>query len=232
MRFESKARNLQNLIGKLKYAKILPLIIINKDDINKTSTINKIIARGWENMIVRSSAKCEDSTTSSHAGEFLSIQNISQKTLGKALNEVAKSLPRDDDEIFIQPMCDKLDNFVVAMSASGGANYVSINIDNSGDSSSITNGTGSFSKIMVLKTKRTSDKKINAILELIAELEMIFNCDALDIEAGFVGSQLYLFQVRSIASAPKTFDVSEPLTFIESKIKKISKRKCLLLYKC
>ena len=32
MRFESKARNLQNLIGKLKSAKILPLIIINKDD--------------------------------------------------------------------------------------------------------------------------------------------------------------------------------------------------------
>ena len=56
MRFESKARNLQNLIGKLKSAKILPLIIINKDDINKTSTINKIIAQGWENMIVRSSA--------------------------------------------------------------------------------------------------------------------------------------------------------------------------------
>ena len=50
MRFESKARNLQNLIGKLKSAKILPLIIINKDDINKTSTINKIIAQGWENM--------------------------------------------------------------------------------------------------------------------------------------------------------------------------------------
>ena len=140
MRFESKARNLQNLIGKLKSAKILPLIIINKDDINKTNTINKIIAQGWENMIVRSSAKCEDSTTSSHAGEFLSIQNISQKTLLKALNEVAKSLPGDDDEIFIQPMCDKLDNFVVAMSASQGANYVSINIDNSGDSSSITNG--------------------------------------------------------------------------------------------
>lgn len=225
MRFESKARNLQNLIGKLKSAKILPLIIINKDDINKTSTINKIMAQGWENMIVRSSAKCEDSTTSSHAGEFLSIQNISQKTLGKALNEVAKSLPGDDDEIFIQPMCDKLDSFVVAMSASGGANYVSINIDNSGDSSSITNGTGSFSKIMVLKTKRTSDKKINAILELIAELEMIFNCDALDLEAGFVGSELYLFQVRSIASASKTLDVSEPLTFIESKIKKISKER-------
>ena len=83
MRFESKARNLQNLIGKLKSAKILPLIIINKDDINKTSTINKIMAQGWENMIVRSSAKCEDSTTSSHAGEFLSIQNISQKILKK-----------------------------------------------------------------------------------------------------------------------------------------------------
>ena len=225
MRFESKARNLQNLIGKLKSAKILPLIIINKDDVNKTSTINKIIARGWENMIVRSSAKCEDSTASSHAGEFLSLQNISQKDLPKAIRMVAYSLPDYDDEIFIQPMCEGVTNFVVAMSAQNESNYVSINIDNSGNTKAITDGSGQFEKIIVVKNRRTNNSKINAILNLISELETIFNQEAIDIEAGFVGDSLYLFQVRAIITKKKIVDVSEYLFYIEKKIKKISKER-------
>ena len=119
MKWQSKARNLLNLIGKLQSAKILPMLVFSKSKVQQdlSGVCLQILAKNWAKMIVRSSSKSEDSTSCSHAGEFTSVQNVDAKGLQVALLEVISSLINEDDEVFIQPTLENITRFGVAMSA-------------------------------------------------------------------------------------------------------------------
>ena len=236
MKWQSKARNLLNLIGKLQSAKILPMLVFSKSKVQQdlSGVCLQILAKNWAKMIVRSSSKSEDSTSCSHAGEFTSVQNVDAKGLQVALLEVISSLINEDDEVFIQPMLENITLFGVAMSALNGANYASISIDTSGDSHNLTAGNGLYDSYTILRGFRLDEKqqnhvKLNAILALIDELCAIYENDFIDIELAFVkngakSDELYLLQVRPVAniSVNKALDLSLLSDMISKKFSKLS----------
>ncbi len=210
--FKSKAQNLQSLSKILKSAEILPLIIIKKDSLKHDleSILQDIYDLNAKRIIVRSSSLNEDSINSSNAGAFLSISNIdvnSKESVVNALCKVADSMPNDNDEILVQPYLQNIELFGVAFSVDKDnfAPYYCIECDDSGSSSSITDGS-SKNKISYFchrdTTEYTSDIYLTQIIELIRELESIFNHTFLDIEFAFVNTnkrtQLYCLQVRPL----------------------------------
>ncbi|MPB72227.1 pyruvate kinase [Campylobacter fetus] len=199
MKFQTKARNLEILKPILKSAKILPLIIYKKKHIlsNLDFVMNEILSKFRTKLIVRSSSCLEDSSSSSHAGEFETLQNITASNLKTALLDVASYL-NDDDEIFIQPMLENIEFFAVCMSALNSANYITISYDESGDSKNLTNGDGLFRTAVILKSHVSKNPKFKKIICLINELENLYNNAFIDIEIAFSKNELYLLQVRPI----------------------------------
>lgn len=80
LQFVSKAQNLKLLQGKLKTAKILPMVILTLEDFqrNKKEILGQILRLDSPKIIVRSSSKKEDSKENSNAGAFLSLANVSK----------------------------------------------------------------------------------------------------------------------------------------------------------
>lgn len=151
LKFQTKAQNLANLTSILKGAKIAPLIVINKQDLDSSSceTLNKIKkfieSNNIKKLIIRSSSINEDSKTTSNAGAFLSIANIDSSDEGaikEALNKVAESMPNKQDEILIQSMLSNVKMCGVAFSVDKDnfSPYYCIEYDKSGSTHSITDG--------------------------------------------------------------------------------------------
>ena len=237
MKWQSKARNLLDLTGKLQSAKILPMLVFSKSEVEQDlgGVCLQILDKNWAKMIVRSSSKNEDSISCSHAGEFMSVQNVNTQNLQNAIVEVISSLPNNDDEIFIQPMLENITLFGVAMSALNGANYVNINIDTSGNSYNLTAGNGLYDNYIVLRGFRLDERyqnhnKLNAILDLIDELCELYESEFIDIELAFIKGQkdklddLYLLQVRPMAniSVNKALDLRLLSDMISKKFSKLS----------
>lgn len=225
MIFSTKARNLKNLTGILRTAKILPLLIYKKSEIlaNLQKIEAEILEHFSQNLIIRSSSNKEDSNTSSHAGEFDSLQNVKKENLKDAILKVSQKLS-SEDEILIQPMLENIDFFAVVMSSVMDANYASINYDESGNSKNLTNGDGLFKTQIILKTHKPKEIKFAKILELLHELENIYNTEFIDIEVAFSKNELYLFQIRPIANkTPKTqTNLTQIHGFIEKKFEKLT----------
>ena len=144
-KFISKAQNLKKLQGKLKSAKILPMVITSlKQFEEKQEILRDILCFETSKVIVRSSSKSEDSKENSNAGAFLSIANVpkQEKEIVGALQRVAQSMPNLDDEILIQPMLENVLICGVAMSVNKDtlAPYYCIEYDESGKTDSITDG--------------------------------------------------------------------------------------------
>lgn len=229
MKFSSKAKNLQNLKPILTSAKILPLNIFKKNELLKN--LDQISAKlTSENLIIRSSSILEDSSISSCAGKFETIQHVNKQNFKSSILKVAKKLC-DDDEIFIQPMLENISFFAVCMSSINGANYISINYDKSGDSKNLTAGDGLFETRIILKGHKSGIFEFDKIMELISELETIFDTDEIDLEVAFSNLELYLFQVRPIVKneSIKIKDLTLIHEMIAKKFQKLSIRRPNLL---
>ena len=208
--FTNKGENLKNLYSIIKKAKILPLVIINDINDNEINNIKKL----GKKVILRSSASNEDTNTKSNAGAFLSIANIdtkNKKELKDAFYKVKSSMDLNNNinknYVLIQPMLDNIDICGVAFSVDkeNYAPYFCISYDESGSNDSITSGsTSDIKNILVFRNYTAKDKKINKIIEALLELEMIFENNALDIEFAFTkNGDLYILQVRPLVMANK-----------------------------
>lgn len=146
LQFVSKAQNLKLLQGKLKTAKILPMVILTLEDFqrNKKEILGQISGLDSPKIIVRSSSKKEDGKENSNAGAFLSLANVSkdEKEIIEAIYRVADSMPDINDEILIQPMLENVRLCGVATSADKDtlAPYYCIEYDESGATDTITDG--------------------------------------------------------------------------------------------
>lgn len=137
-------------------------------------------------LAIRSSAILEDSKTSSQAGKYTSILNVSSsnnKNISKAINEVIKSYKFqkkkiDQSEIIIQQMISNilLSGVAFTKDINTGAPYYVINYDDiSGLTDTVTSGSGKFSnKLLYIykkKTKLLKSPKFKVLLKSIIELE-------------------------------------------------------------
>jgi glutamine kinase len=211
LNFLSKAQTLECLAGRLKAARVLPLMHFS---VGEWQTDSKTILQNLKNepslkgqLIVRSSTLGEDSGSNSMAGHYRSVANVSgQKALGAAVNDVIASYadyPSPDNRVLVQPMLQDVCACGVAFSRdpNTGTDYIVINYEQGDDTAAVTGGRG-----LSLKTHyywkhspEAPKEELRDIVELVNELERLYGDRPLDIEfARDSGGRLYLFQVRPL----------------------------------
>ncbi|HEB9355118.1 TPA: hypothetical protein RZK44_001465 [Campylobacter coli] len=216
LNFKTKAQNLKNLQTKLKKAKVLPLVLTSLEELisNEERILSDIQTLKANKLIIRSSSLSEDSMKNSNAGAFLSLANIdanSKDELLKALYKVANSMPSKSDEILIQPMLENITLCGVGFSVDKDnfSPYFCLQYDENGSNNSITDGSSKSAKSYYHYREHLDfkDIKLQKIIELIKELESLYDCCFLDVEFAFAfkdnKEELFCLQVRPLVMQEK-----------------------------
>ncbi len=175
-------------------------------------------------IIVRSSARSEDTWERSNAGAFLSIAEVpttDRERVTTAVEAVIDSYgqPRGDDQILIQPMLQEVASSGVVMTRTPGtgAPYYVISFDSTTSrTDTVTGGTGEGVRTIYLLrgTPLRADlcPEMAQVLECVLEVEELVGHDYLDIEfaVGRDGT-VYLLQVRPIALSNRVLPIDEGL---------------------
>lgn len=158
-------------------------------------------------LIVRSSAKNEDTQEESMAGKFTSVLNVNgREEIEVAINRVIASYGDfdGDNQVLLQPMLRNVRMSGVAFSIdpNNGGNYIVINYDDStGATDAVTSGSGGGLKTFYYF--KDSDKKVeeplDRVIGLVRELQILFDTQKLDLEFAIdEQDELYLLQVRPL----------------------------------
>lgn len=207
--FTTKADTLRALSSVLSTAQVLPQVCLTVGDAEKDpeQILSRLEEAGLlaQKLIVRSSAKNEDTAEKSNAGKFLSIQNVEGSNhVLSAVKQVSEAMGSDlENQIFIQPFLTKVEICGVAFTVdpNTGGNYYVLNYDSStGSTSSVTDGTGTqLDKFYHFKAAPYKPHEpLDRVISLCRELEEIFQCPALDLEFAISKDILYLLQVRPL----------------------------------
>jgi glutamine kinase len=231
VQFGSKAETLARLAPLLRSAAILPQVRFSVADwrADQESILKRISSAAWgsEALIVRSSAKSEDSNSESKAGKFTSVAGVmGTAATPPAVERVIASYAGEDsreDQIFVQPMLEKVSMAGVAVTREpqGGGPYFVINYDDhSGRCDAVTSGTAEKLKTFVCLKSGTEaiPGHLRPVLELLRELESLLGCDAIDVEFAVDGhGALYLLQVRPLVLKQSPAD-TEPIAAAAAEI--------------
>ena len=210
--FTTKAETLEALAPLLRTARVLPQVRFSVSDwrSDAASVLAAIAAAPWgsDRVIVRSSAQGEDGAAGSQAGRYDSVLGvIGSAALAQAIDRVIDSFANersDDDQIFVQPMLDRvaMAGVVFSRNPSGGPYFVVNYDDRSGLTDRVTAGVGDqLETFLCLKSRPDAcPPPLAPVIALVSELETLLACDTIDVEFA-VGddAQLYLLQVRPLA---------------------------------
>ncbi len=210
--FKTKAESLEVLAPLLRSARVLPQVRFSVGEWRSDAdrVLANLSTEPWssDRVIVRSSARSEDGAGESQAGKYVSVLDVlGRAALIKAIQRVTDSFAddqRDDDQIFVQPMLDRVIMAGVAFSRTpGGSPYFIVNYDNrSGQTERVTAGiSDTLETFVCLKSRPDAcPPSLAPVIALVSELETLLQCDAIDVEFA-VGEdgQLYLLQVRPLA---------------------------------
>ncbi len=207
----TKSETLERLAGNLRHGQILPQVRLTVDEWCKDSAAvtARVAAQPWGagSLIVRSSARSEDSASESQAGKYLSVPDVAGAVmLRPAIERVIESFgsAAGDDQVFVQPMLSDVTISGVAFTRdpNGGGPYLVINYDDTtGRTDTVTSGSGASLKTFYgAKNRRVGvPAPLARIVHLLDELETVTGLEALDVEfAGTRDGKLYLLQVRPL----------------------------------
>ncbi len=235
----SKGKTLQALAPLTSYSKVLPLLRISVGDVrdNLQTIISTIQGRfNDSSLAIRSSARAEDNLSTSNAGHFCSVLDVSRdnsEAIEDALKAVVDSYGNcaADEELFVQPMLQNISMAGVVFTADADtlAPYYIINFDASGRSDTITGGQTGQSKTYI-HFKHSPVPPPEPILHLICtaccELEELSGNSSLDIEFAVSNGAIYILQVRPITRHGKedlsSLDLTDALFKIHRKVEKLS----------
>ncbi|MEZ4752930.1 MAG: PEP/pyruvate-binding domain-containing protein [Bdellovibrionota bacterium] len=238
LKLKSKADTLFELRPRLTQGKVAPLFISSVKDWEKNSglIIDQIQAElGSKTVVVRSSAKAEDTSSESLAGAFKSVLSVDcndKSALTRAISQVINSYAsrkNQKDQFFVQEQVEDilLSGVAFTRDIDTCSPYYVINYDDStGSTESVTSGLGKELKTYLRfrnSPKKIADARLENLFTTIKELENLYHRDDLDIEfavnkAGIV----YILQVRPIAFRDKKPLVSDEL--LEKFLFKIHKK--------
>jgi len=210
--FKTKAETLEALAPLLRNGRVLPQVRFSVGDWRSDAAgmLAAVAATPWgsRRVIVRSSALGEDGPGSSQAGKYDSVLGVvGSAAVAQAIDRVIDSFGEDgsdDDQIFVQPMLERVAMAGVGFSRSpSGGPYFIINYDDrSGLTDGVTAGVGENLKTFLCLRSRPEACPLSLapVIALVSELETLLACDAIDVEFA-VGDdgQLYLLQVRPLA---------------------------------
>jgi glutamine kinase len=217
----SKAKILKQLKPILRLFIVPEIVSFNAEFFiqNKLQILSKL-EKIFESQLlaIRSSASDEDGQSTSSAGEYDSVLNISSNDKEKvviAINHVISSYVRkrpllSNDEVIVQEMVSNttMSGVIFTHDLNTGAPYYVINYDDqSGATDTVTSGNGEYSN-RTLYIHRGSANQLRSnrlikLLQAVQELEAVMGSQFLDIEFA-LGADLtpYLLQVRAITTQP------------------------------
>ncbi len=211
----SKAYVLSHLRPLLKNAVVLDQVDFTVADWckDKISIIDRIIKFN-SNVIVRSSARIEDSLESSQAGHFTSVLNVAPNELEHAIGTVIASYDgSNDNAVLVQPYLEnvQISGVILTQYPESGAPYFTITIDTrTGTTNGVTSGSVRVENYIVYRNASLSMPIIKRIVDLARHIEMILGHDSLDIEFAVKDDVLYVFQVRPLV-VTKSDDIGSEL---------------------
>ena len=214
--FSSKADVLKYLEKKITKSKIEKLYTFTIDDwkINKKEIFKHISKNFSSKIVVRSSAKGEDSISSSQAGAYKTILNINPKlkrSVDIAISNVIESYKKNhninnSNQVLIQNQTKnvKSSGVLFTITSETGSPYYVINYEDGDSTTGVTHGKINNSIKIFRKTKNSLiPKKWKLLISAIKEIESILAIHYLDIEFGInKKDQIIIFQVRPITSIP------------------------------
>ncbi len=213
--FTSKANVLKLLQNQITQSKIEQMYYFTVLDWNKNHTLIlkniKKIFKNSKNVIIRSSAKGEDSPDKSYAGAYESILDISPQSnnaLQNAIESVIESYINNgntnlENQVLIQNQASDIitSGVVFTRTPDIAAPYFVINFEEGGTTTHTTHGMSSHMiKIFRLMNYSKLEKKWQLLLSAINEIESLLKTDLLDIEFGITKKNIILFQVRPLTS--------------------------------
>lgn len=210
-RFSDKARTLEQLVGRLSTAELLPQYAFDllqwRDA--RERILDEVFALTWceGELFVRSASQSEDGLERSLAGHHKSLAcRADRGQLKAAIEQVIASYddPCPRDRVLIQPrLCEvELSGVAFSIEPSTGMPYCVINYDEkSGRTDSVTSGGHGAELQTFLRCKLSPTPppaQLAPIVALIGELCALFAHDAIDLEFCISGGRLYLLQVRPL----------------------------------
>ena len=253
-RLGTKAETLQMLYQKLKHAEVLPQYCFTvKDWKTEREKVKKsFLSLDWNaKVIVRSSSQAEDTHTSSQAGKYESIADVSGlEEFQRAVEKVIDSYDdhNEANQVLVQPMLSDVYICGVAFTLDPNTlgNYYVINYDDNGSTSAITSGSGRENKLYYRFKRKdrkhyleegweehlASTDRMNRLCMTLQELEAFFGQNNLDVEFAFSETdKLFILQVRTLCIQKKPADrdrQEEELIRIKEKINQAQKKKTFL----
>ena len=209
LKFSTKAGSLASLRGKLRTARIAPLKVFSLIEWyeDRGSCLAGVVENlGPSPWIVRSSCSREDGAKVSNAGKFLSIPNVDNNGLEKAVEFViaAYGVSNSTDEVLIQPMLSNVVRSGVAFSHDPNtcAPYRVINWAEGSDTAVVTGGLGGRVWQQAANSPVPIAPAFAPIVALLEELLALFGNVPLDCEYAVTreaeGEVLWLLQVRPL----------------------------------
>jgi len=226
----TKAESLERLRGLITQSKIEEQVHFSVADwrSNRRPLLSEVKVKfGSEPLIVRSSARSEDSFTHSNAGAYTSLLNVDPiNELENAIEKVISSYDnlQLDDQVLVQPMLkDVISSGVVfTRSLEHGAPYYVINYDETGTTDGITAGNNNDHKTLIIrrdaKPEQVANQKFLSLQFAVKEVEDLLNFDSLDIEFAITRSSesdvevVHILQVRPIAVTNESDSKKEGLS--------------------
>ena len=211
--FLSKASTLEFFEDKITKSKIEKMYYFSVKEWknNKENILNKIQKEFESDIVIRSSAKGEDSVNESQAGKFKTILNINSRKrniISKAISEVIKSygLKNDADQVLIQKQTLNSITSGVIFTKTLGSNspYYVINYEDGHLTDSVTKG--KISNVIKIHNKTENKiipKKWKKLIDAIKEIEDISKNYKLDIEFAITKKEIIIFQVRPLTTQNK-----------------------------
>ena len=211
--FLSKASTLEFFEDKITKSKIEKMYYFSVKEWknNKENILNKIQKEFESDIVIRSSAKGEDSVNESQAGKFKTILNINSRKrniISKAISEVIKSygLKNDADQVLIQKQTLNSITSGVIFTKTLGSNspYYVINYEDGHLTDSVTKG--KISNVIKIHNKTENKiipKKWKKLIDAIKEIEDISKNYKLDIEFAITKKDIVIFQVRPLTTQNK-----------------------------
>ena len=218
LKFSTKANTLKSMGEYVAKSRILPQVSFTIGNLlSRPEEIKKQIQTELAApFIVRSSALNEDTESTSLAGQYLSILNVSPDDILEAAQKVYRSYnsANPENQILVQPMLHNvaMSGVLFTIDPNTGGNYFVINYDeSSGCSDSITSGKMvDFSTCYIFHGKKSGDHRLDVLADAATELMELFGKRNIDIEFAFTADgTLFILQARPLVLKVDIADIEK-----------------------